>query len=399
MAGPRRSDVLILGAGIAGCALAEHLVPHRLSVTVVDPGPRGGGATGRAAGILTEQLWNTWDIEVTREAHLEAARLLKDADYPSYWQNGFVRTSQDPKLSKRLRAAGERLRAAGVKVRDVAYDDLTAIFPEAQFSKKTTGLFSPKDACVTPSALADAYARSAQREGATFLENAGAVRPIHKDGAWRVEVGREIWSAPRLVVAAGAWSKRVLQGIGTPLPLCPYRMQAALLLPEDGASEEFPSIHDMDTDVYVRPETGGRVLAGDGTESTESDPETFVRGGDPEFVAHLAESLAGPFPSWGSAEVVSSWAGVCTATKDRRPLVGPVPGTPGLYVMTGFNGFGVMRSGGVARRFADALKAEANGKPDWASLKPVLPERFPIGETTFEPKPGFTLEEGDGPFF
>ncbi|HTT26370.1 MAG TPA: FAD-binding oxidoreductase [Thermoplasmata archaeon] len=399
MAGPRRADVLILGAGIAGCALAEHLVPHRLSVTVVDPGPRGGGATGRAAGILTEQLWNAWDIEVTREAHLEAARLLKDADYPSYWQNGFVRTSQDPSVGRSLRAAGERLRSLGVRVRDVAADDLSAIFPEGEFPEGTTGLFSPKDACVTPSTLADAYARSAQREGATFLENAGPVTPRAKDGLWLVDVGRETWSAPRLVVAAGAWSKRVLEGLGSPLPLCPYRMQAALLLPGEGASEEFPSIHDLDTDVYVRPETGGRVLAGDGTESVESDPETFVRGGDPSFVAHLAESLAGPFPSWGAAEVVSAWAGVCTATKDRRPLVGPVPGAPGLYTMTGFNGFGVMRAGGIARRLADALTAEAAGRPDWSALAPVLPERFPVGQSSFLPKPGFTLEEGDGPFF
>jgi len=399
VAGARRTDVLILGAGIAGCALAEHLAPHRLSVTVLDPGPRGGGATGRAAGIVTEQLWNPWDIEVTREAHLEAVRLLKDADSPSYWQNGFVRTTRDPKLAKSLTSAGERLRAAGVRVRDIASDDLAAIFPDSQFPDDTKGLFTPRDACVTPSALADAYARSAQREGATFVENVGAVQPVWKDDLWSVEVGRERWASTRLIVAAGAWSKRILQGIGTPLPLCPYRMQAALLLPGEGAPEEFPSIHDLDTDVYVRPEAGGRILAGDGTESTESDPETFVRGGDPEFIAHLAASLAGPFPTWGAAEVVSSWAGVCTATQDRRPLVGPIPGRPGLYVMTGFNGFGIMRAGGVARRLADALKAEASGRPDWSALGPVLPERFPVGETTFQPRPGFTFEEGDGPFF
>ncbi|MCI4367722.1 MAG: FAD-binding oxidoreductase, partial [Thermoplasmata archaeon] len=383
MTGPRRADVLILGAGIAGCSLAEHLAQHRIAVTVVDPGPRGSGATGRAAGIVTEQLWNPWDIEVTREAHAEAARLLKDTDSPSYWQNGFIRTTRDPKKAKALRAGGERLRLAGVKVRDIATDDLSAIFPEAKFPDGTVGLFTPRDACVTPSALADAYARSAQREGALFLENAGAIVPQRGDGGWTVAVSGETVSGPRLVVAAGAWSKKILQGIGNPLPLCPYRMQAALLMPAEGGSEDFPSIHDIDSDVYVRPEIGGRVLAGDGTESTETDPETFVRGGDPQFVAHLAESLAAPFPAWGEAEVVSAWAGVCTATRDRRPLVGPVPGAPGLYAMTGFNGFGVMRAGGVARRLADALIAEAAGRPDWSSLQPVLPERFHGNEPAF----------------
>jgi glycine/D-amino acid oxidase-like deaminating enzyme len=80
-------------------------------------------------------------------------------------------------------------------------------------------------------------------------------------------------------------------------------------------------------------------------------------------------------------------------------LVGPVPNTTGLYVLTGFNGFGVMRAGGVARRLSDALRAEAAGKPDWSGLTPVLPARFPAGHPPFPPKPGFTLEGGDAPRF
>jgi len=64
--GPR--DVVILGAGIAGAALADHLTRRSLTVTVVDPRTPAAGASGRAAGIVTEQLWNDWDVLVTRES-------------------------------------------------------------------------------------------------------------------------------------------------------------------------------------------------------------------------------------------------------------------------------------------------------------------------------------------
>ncbi len=97
--------------------------------------------------------------------------------------------------------------------------------------------------------------------------------------------------------------------------------------------------------------------------------------------------------------MVSSWAGVCTATPDRRPLIGPVPGAEALYCLTGFNGFGVMRAGGAARRLADLLsEGEEAGGPR-AALQPVWPGRFPDPRAPFAPKPGFTLEAGDDPRF
>jgi glycine/D-amino acid oxidase-like deaminating enzyme len=158
------------------------------------------------------------------------------------------------------------------------------------------------------------------------------------------------------------------------------------------------SVHDLDTDVYARPEANGRILAGDGTEHVEADPERFVQGADGDFLAHLAESLGLWFPDWESSSVVGSWAGVCTATPDRRPFIGPLRADHQLYVMTGFNGFGVMRSGGAARRLAEFITDPASPTARTA-LEPVLPERFHGRADPFPPRPGFTLEGGDVPRF
>jgi len=140
-------------------------------------------------------------------------------------------------------------------------------------------------------------------------------------------------------------------------------------------------------------------MAGDGTELIEVDPETFRPGGDETFVTHLAESFGTRFPGWAEAELIRAWAGVCTSTPDRRPMVGPVPSAEGLYALTGFNGFGVMRAGGIAQRLAAVLAAGEGSRSELAGLASVLPERFRGGMPSFHPRPGFTLEGGDDPRF
>lgn len=392
------AEVLILGAGIVGCALAHHLHRRGARGTVVyDPKTPAAGASGRAAGVVTEQLWDRWDVEVTRESHREYAELSRRWDPAAYRQNGFVRFTADPRVVPLLDEARDRLRGWGVQVDEASAADLARWIPAGRFTDVVGGLYGRLDGCVTPSTITTMYAESARQSGAVF-DFGQPMRALERtESRWRLETPTGEVRARSLVVTAGAWSKAILAGIGHPMPLAPYRTQAMLLRPPSPSEEPFPTVHDVDVDVYLRPEEKGRLLGGDGTERVEADPDRFVPGGDEAFVAHMAETIAARFPGWGDSEVVSSWAGVCTATPDRHPLVGPVPGAPGLFVATGFNGFGVMRAGGVARRLADVLVDAPTEEESRDLLGPAWPGRFHGMEPPFLPKPGFTLEAGDNP--
>jgi len=393
----RVPEVIILGAGIAGCALAYHLArAHVGPVVVYDPRTPGAGATGRAAGIVTEQLWNRWDVEVTRQSKEQYARLSAKWDPSAYTVNGFVRWAQGREALAVLDAAVGRLRSWGVKVEEIEGDRLSRRVPWGRFDDAPRAIWSPTDSVVTPSTMGEIYAEGARQAGVEFLLGT----PM--DGFRRVDEGWELVSSGRTVrarrgvVAAGAWSKEILRRVRHPLPLAPYRTQAAVLRPPSGP-EHFPSVHDVDVDVYARPESNGRILAGDGTRLVEVDPETYQTGPDEEFVHHLAETFERRLPGWAEAELVRAWAGVCSSTPDRRPLVGPVPGAEGLFVIAGFNGFGVMRAGGVAQRLSELIAAGGNRERE--RLEPVLPERFAGVPTDFVPRPGFTLDAGENPRF
>ncbi|HXW66837.1 MAG TPA: FAD-binding oxidoreductase [Thermoplasmata archaeon] len=392
-------EVAVLGAGIAGCALAYHLASRRVGPTVLyDPRTPAAGATGRAAGIVTEQLWNDWDVAVTRASKEEYARLSSRWDPSAYRVNGFVRWAHGPEASRALTTAAERLRRWGVAVRALDARALAERIPWGRFEDGAVGIDAPGDAVVTPSAMAGIYAEGARAAGVDVRLGTPMRSLRREDGRWELATGASAVRARRIVIAAGAWSKSILATLGHPLPLAPYRTQAAVLRPA-GGPDSFPSVHDVDVDVYARPEANGRLLAGDGTELTEVDPETYRTGADEAFVAHLAETFGHRLPGWADAELVRAWAGVCAATPDRRPFVGPVPEAEGLFVEAGFNGFGVMRAGGVGQRLADLLAAGAHDDHALAALGPVLPARRRAAAGAFSPRPGFTLDDGDDPRF
>ncbi|MFY9716604.1 MAG: FAD-binding oxidoreductase [Thermoplasmata archaeon] len=394
-----RREVIVLGAGIAGAAVAHHLCERSIGpVTLYDPRTPAAGATGRAAGIVTEQMWDRWDFDVVRETREEYAQLSAEHDRSAYRVNGFVRWTARPVIGDALQAAGARLRAWGANVHSLTPAEVKAHLPAVRTDGIRHAWFDPDDAIVTPSALTDIYLESARSKGAEILLG-DPYRGLRREGPeWALEVGARTVRSRNVVVAAGAWSKKVFQELGTPLPLAPYRTQAALLLPPEPRGQDFPSAHDLDLDVYLRPEANGRILAGDGTRLVEVDPDTAPASADDEFVAHLAESFGARFPGWADAALVRAWAGVCVSTSDRRPLIGPVPGAEGLYALCGFNGFGVMRAGGAARRLAEVIAAEGGGRAA-DRIGPVLPGRFATAVPAFTPRPGFTLEGGLNPRF
>ena len=392
-------DVVVLGAGIAGCALGYHLARRGFqSIVVYDPQTPAAGATGRAAGILTEQLWDRWDVDVVRATQREYAELCARWQPDAYVVNGFVRFAVGPEASDAVDRARERLHGWGVKVEDATVADLDRWFPSGRFDDVRAASYGPHDACVTPSAVTTIYAEGARRLGVGF-DFGQPLERIESDDNGRFLVGTAArqWRARQLVVAAGAWSKALLARLGKPLPLTPYRTQAALLRPARAPSPVFPSAHDIDRDVYLRPEANGRFLAGDGTEPFEADPDRFMTAGDADFLEHLGQSLLDRWPGWAESEVVGSWAGVCTSTPDRRPIVGQVEPGLELYVISGFNGFGVMRAGEVSRRLADLIADGKGSDPEAAGLGPVTPTRFPPGTPSELPRPGFTVEPGERP--
>jgi sarcosine oxidase, subunit beta len=393
-----RFGTIVLGAGIAGCSLAYHLSRDSPTseILVIDPRGIAGGATGRGAGVMTEQLWDPWDILLVRDS-LDIYRGLATADDPSLFRPaGFLRWSHRPEHRARIEEASQRLRGWGVEATLVDAPRMSELLPEGQFGPDSVGLYSTADALVDPPSLTQKLADAAESAGTQFEVHQPIDSLARSEDQFQVSVGGLEFRSPRLVLATGAWTKLVSASLGHELPIVPYRCQAARLRPAEAARPDLPVAHDLDEDVYLRSLTDGSLLVGNGTELVEANPERYAREGDERFLTHIRSTLMTRFPRWAEAPVDRAWAGIVDATPDRRPLVGAIPNVPGAYVVAGFNGFGIMRAAGASRRLAELID-HPDSEEARSALRTADPARFPAPLPAFAPRPGFTLEPGDDP--
>jgi sarcosine oxidase subunit beta len=113
--------------------------------------------------------------------------------------------------------------------------------------------------------------------------------------------------------------------------------------------------------------TGAAVVGASLAASLRQDPE------HPETVRGLARRALRFVPGLAGVRVVASWSGVRPITPDGEPLVGPVPGLPGLWVAAGHGPVGVVLAPSTGRMLADHL---ADGRPA-AGAERFDPARYP----------------------
>lgn len=372
--------VAVVGAGAVGVTVAYDLARRGAEVTVYDRESVAAGASGRAAGVCYDAFASRPDASIGAEA-LDRFRAFADdgapfVPCPYVW----LAHEGDDERVRLVREGVERMQELGVDARRLEADGLAERFPTLRTDDVAVAGLTRGAGYTDPGAYTGWLAARAAEAGVRFEERmpvevgVDPPRVVVDPDAARNE--REV---DALVVTAGAHSKRLLADAGVPIAMKPYRVQA-FVGALDGVDEWEPIVYDASADWYARPHPEG-ILAGDGTETVEADPDGYAREADPGFAAGLASRLRHRLPDH-SLDVRRAWAGLCTATPDRDPLVGEL--REGVYVATGLQGQGFMRSPALGRRLAD----EVLGGDGIDAFDPV---RFD-GDEAFEIREGMAVE-------
>ncbi|TMT85505.1 FAD-binding oxidoreductase [Haloterrigena sp. H1] len=369
-------EVAVVGAGAIGATAAYDLAREGVDVTLYDRDSVASGATGRAAGICYDAFADGLDAELAGEA-IERFRTLGGDDTFPFVECPYVWLARegDADRADAIRDQVQRMQDNGVVALEMDADALAERFPALRTDDIAVAGIAGAAGYVDPAAYTACLAAAATGAGATLETDTPVdvrtdpARVIHPDGT--------VHEVDAVVVAAGARTKALLADAGVPLAVKPYRVQA---LVADGDLAE-PMCYDATGDFYLRPHTAG-VLAGDGTENREADPDSYDRDADPDFATDLRERVVHRVPGLGDGDVEQAWAGLCTATPDRDPLVGAV--RDGVYVATGFQGHGFMRAPAIGQRLA----AEICGS---SGIDAFDPTRFD-GDEAFDVVDGMSLE-------
>jgi len=355
--------VIIVGAGVIGCAIARELSVRGVRCTVIDPRPIGGGATQASAGMLAPYV----------EAHaggpmldlcVRSLELYESAYVQSVRNEGF---DIDHELIGTLEIALSDAQAAtlrnGVMGGWLEPHVIAETYP---FLCSTFGAFTSEEGgYVDPPQLTRALAGSAERHGGTF--RVGRVEAISRDGdGVRVVVNGECLAADRVVLAAGAWTNQI-EGIRRP-PLRPVRGQLLKMRsPVFGLGLLLPTIM-WGPDCYIVPRyRDGTVLVGATVEEAGFDERTTDEG-----VSGLLAAARRLIPALTADMLIEARVGLRPATPDELPVLGADPEIPGLLHASGHYRNGVLLAPITGQLIADLVLGES---PDEA-LQHFRPDRF-----------------------
>ena len=401
--------VAVVGGGAVGVTAAHDLAARGADVTLYERGALAAESSGRAAGLLYDAYAEDVDAAVGARA-MERFRAL-DRSLPGFSFSPcpyVIAVREGDPDADAVPAMVDRMREHGREVRTVAPDALAERFPALRTDDLAVAAVAEGAGWTDPSTYVRALAARAAREGVA-IETETPVRlgPRTDDGRREVRVSDGGADAERrafdaVVVAAGARTRSLLAAVDVPVPVVPYRVQALV----DSAPYDGPMVYDATADAYVRPHPAG-LLAGDGTEPVPADPDDYRREADDWFREGVAavlrerldavDPLVVDDPDDRDRAVSRAWAGLCTATPDGDPLVGPVEADaddPTLFVGAGWQGHGFMRAPATGEVLAEGVLASIAGgavdDPEAPWIGAFDPTRFD-GDETFEIAEGMSL--------
>jgi glycine oxidase len=360
-------DVLIIGGGVVGLACARELAATGRKVLVIEVGTPMGQAWRAAAGMLAPQIEADGtdpmlDLGLHARDHYHGlgAGLQETTGIDlGIWREGIARVATNS-------ADAEALQAKVASQREHHYPCEWLDSQELRLRWSWLGpvlgaLWAPDDGALDPERLVQALSADAKRLGASTVSD--RVVKVTLEGS-RVSgaVGdRDRYSAPQVVLAAGAWSKLV-QGLPRPVPVEPVRGQMAALAWPTGMRRAI--IYHKDSYLLTR---GDEVILGSTMEYAGFNPEVTPTG-----LAHIFSSTMALCPSLVGAKVRRSWAGLRPVTPDGLPIIGEEPEVSGLWYATGHGRNGILLAGITGRIIAQLLSGEL---PEH-DMTPFAPERF-----------------------
>jgi D-amino-acid dehydrogenase len=227
------------------------------------------------------------------------------------------------------------------------------------------GVFIPgQGSCVNPLRHAQVVARGIARLGGAVREAAVTALATEGGRVVGVRTATETLAADRVVLAAGAWSARLLAPLGIRVPLETQRGYH-VMLPDAGITLRRPVIP-ADRKAFIAPmETGLRIAGTVEFGGLEAPPT-------PRRAELLLEDLRRAFPQARTAGAQPFWMGHRPCLPDSLPVMGPVERWPGLWCAFGHGHLGLTGSAPTGAKLARAMLGPAPN----VDLAPFRVERF-----------------------
>ncbi len=372
------ADVVIIGAGVTGASIAFNLAQRGITdVAVLEKNFVASGATGKSSACIRQH----YSTEVTARMVLRSIEVFQHFADVVGGTASFVKTGylmgvgeRDYQALKKVVATQQRV---GIKTSLLSPKEIREIEPRVRIDDLVAGAWEPDSGYADPSDTTSSFMRRAREKGVKLYQGVQVTGLKTAGGAMReVVTGRETFSAPIVINAAGVWGDRIAAMAGVDVPITVCRHQIRFVKRPEAAAATHPLFYDFVHQFYSRPEGKDLTLIGtlDPAEVHDRvDPDDYNNGVDFDQTATVVAALCARFPSFEAGFFHSGYSGPFDVTPDWHPILDEAPGVRGFYLAVGFSGHGFKLAPAVGEMVAELV---VNGKRAESDVNAFRYSRF-----------------------
>jgi D-arginine dehydrogenase len=345
------TDIVVIGAGIAGASIAARLAEHADVILVDAEDQPGYHATGRSAAYFAPRYGNDVVQSVTGISEpfynnppdgFTDVPLLRG-------RHCLMIASQD----QQQRLAGNAQANPSLELLDS--NQLVELVPNLRPTHIKAGVLDRSGGDLNVDAILQGFIRLFQRRGGKLRTRFRVDTCTRQSGRWSIQSGSNRISAGTVVNAAGAWADQVAELAGlASIGLVPKRRTAMLIDPPvEQNIDKWPMIVDIDEAFYLKPEAGKLLLSpADETPSSPCDAQAN------EIDIAIAVDRLTRATTIPVDRISHRWAGLRTFAPDNSFVVGFDDRTTGFFWLAGQGGYGVQSAPGLSQLAARILNTE-----------------------------------------
>ncbi|KAA9106556.1 NAD(P)/FAD-dependent oxidoreductase [Microbacterium rhizomatis] len=379
--GDRIFDVAVVGGGASGAAAAYHLSSEGRTVALLERHDMNTEASGRNAGSLHGQIQHEPFLEEGDEwarAWLPALRFL--ADSLDIWDGLSEELGADLQVGKKggLLIADDESQLPAIE-RKVAFENSVGIqsrmLSAAELKQLAPwitddvvgGELCPIEGKANPLLVAPAFARRAAAQGAVLMPRTPVEGFREEDGVHILRTPRGEVHARQVVLAGGDGMRDLGRHFGLELPISSAAVQVSVTERIDPMVSHL--VYYAGGKLTFKQAQSGTLLIGGGWPARRNAAGEWVV--NPESLRANLAMATRIAPSIADVALLRTWVGIGNGTPDHSPIIGAVPGHPGVWL--GFYPYmGFTASPLMGRVLNDLVQGRDPGR----DLLPFAPDRF-----------------------